>query len=458
MEGTTDEQRKNMLDNENVASGGQNQSANASDLAVASTSSNNEHAPKIFKLNVDCFEHAFEWLSLKELLVFRRTCKRMKAVVDYYIKLNYPQLLRKRLFHDDELSDIYGTRLNYFEWIKHLEFSVGLTHAQIDSIKYIFNRLETLGLDLRVDDNREKFDGDLYEVLLKHCPLLKHLSVTTYTSSTTLIGTGNEWLLREYPTLEHLEIKIGSPFERTQPVQCPELLTFFQQNPNVRVFSTDGFFLLMNRDIFRGSNIKLDHFKIRIIRDLPLICNLTNDLHQQEFYKHLHLDVCRTKWIPDEQLQHLWVFSNVYKLALRSLMGDFPIPIVECIKEISFERMWFPFSSIPRLMAINLINLRRVDFIVASLIHISPFICHSPKLKEIRIWQSLVDQYESVDPELRDFVALNEARKRLVRPQKVTIYIDENLFLKMKWMANDVNFDLIELKRIDSCEKDCFYD
>lgn len=450
------QQRKNMEDNEgNLAAGG-GQSGDTSGLAVASTSSNNESQPKMFKLNIDCFEHWFEWLSLKELLALRRTCKRLKAVVDVYIKSNYPQVLRLRLFKADHLLAICGSRPNRFEWIKHLQISVVLTDAQIDGMKYVLNGVETLDLDVR-SDVRPGFTGDLYEILFQHCPRVKLLSVTTYTSNATLVGSGNEWLLRQYPALEHLQIKIGAPLQHTQPIQCPELLTFFQQNPNVRAFSTDGFFLLMNRDIFRGSNIKLDHFQVRVIRDLPLICNLMNDLHGQEFYKHLGLEVCRTKWIPDQDLQHLWAFPSVHKLELRSLMGDFPVPVVESIKELSFERMWFPFSNIPLMMAANLINLKRVDFVIASLRHVSPFICHSPKLKEIRIWRSIVEQYDDFEPDLSDFVALNDARKKLVRPQKVSIYVDEEFFLEMKWTAN-VQFDLIELKCIDSCEKDSFYD
>ena len=73
-------------ENKENVSAGEDQSVEASSsvivTAIAATSSTNELAPKMFKLNVDCFEHLFEWLSLKELLVFRRTCKRMKAVVD----------------------------------------------------------------------------------------------------------------------------------------------------------------------------------------------------------------------------------------------------------------------------------------------------------------------------------------------------------------------------------------
>lgn len=67
MEGTGDEQRKNMVDKEeNLAVGGSQSascSADTSGLAVAGASSNSESQPKMFKLNIDCFDHLFEWLT-----------------------------------------------------------------------------------------------------------------------------------------------------------------------------------------------------------------------------------------------------------------------------------------------------------------------------------------------------------------------------------------------------------
>lgn len=171
MEGTTDE---------HVA--GQNQSTNTSGLAIAGTSSNNEpeSEPKIFKLNVDCFDHLFEWLSLKELLIFRNTCKQMKAIIDDYIKLNYPRVLHKIICNQKIIRKFCQMRLDCL--IRHLKISIQLTDTQIDTIKSILNHLESLVLcQMQID-----------ETLLKYCPHLKYLSVQANTSPKMIIGTGNE--------------------------------------------------------------------------------------------------------------------------------------------------------------------------------------------------------------------------------------------------------------------------
>lgn len=110
--------------------------------------------------------------------------------------------------------------------------SVGLSNTQIDSIKCVLNQLA-------------RIDGDLYEVLLKHCTRLKYLNVAIFTG---IIGTGNEWLLRQYPTLEHFHSK--TPFFYSGGMtreQLPgsELLTLLEWNPNIRRFSISCLVLLM---------------------------------------------------------------------------------------------------------------------------------------------------------------------------------------------------------------------
>ena len=104
----------------------------------------------------------------------------------------------------------------------------------------------------------------------------------------------------------------------------------------------------------------------------------------------------------------------------------------------------FPIE-FPKLMAKNFVNLTQIQS--AHLRDIEPLICASVKLKEIKIWKFLVDKPD----ELRfcDFLTLNEKRKQLAQAQKITIFIDEEHFLKLKFMAK-INLSLIEVKRIES--------
>lgn len=353
-------------------------------VGVVGSTWNDDEQTNIFELNAaDCFEHLFEWLSLRDLLTIRRTCKRMKSVVDSYIKTNYPQLLRLNIFNRQKLLEFCQTRLNYFEWIKHLSiWTVDLTDAQIDGIKYVLNQLESLEL------REVEIAGDFYECLLKYCPRLKYLAVRTETAPQTIIGTSNEWLLCRYPTLKHIAIESWSPLD--EPLQCAtELLTFFQQNPNIRIFSTNSAFLAMCHRFMLDSNIKFDRLDICMNKNLKFNWNLANDFYQRGFYKQLHLYSNQEEFFQDQSLS---AFCNLEKLHLFSLPEGFPIPVVESITDLSIGGFYLLPSEFPKLFATNFINLRRIDIQHAHLRDIRTFVCHSAKLREIKIWKLLVDK------------------------------------------------------------------
>lgn len=400
-------------------------------------SNNNELRPDIFKLNVDCFEHLFEWFSLKQLLILRRTCKRIQKVVDYYLKLTYPQLLRSRA-NERCLMDLCDRRLNCYEWIRHLYLWTGLNNTQIDGIKYILNQLETLKL------NYVQINGDFYEILLKYCQRLKYLGIGTCTLPKMIIGTGNEWLLREYPILEHFEINIRSPCK--EQLQCAELLIFFERNPNIRIFSTDSAFLLLSNQFLLESNIRLDRLNILILHNLNIICNLTNVLYAQQIYKKLRL-YGGSRAVFRDEAQYLSEFCNLEKLYLDSLPEDYPLPLIESVKELSISVYSDLPSHIPLLMATNFCNLRRITMSFANLLDILPFIRYARELEEIRIGELDLESPEK--PNIRDFIALNEEREKLDQARKVTIFFIERYFLEYKWMGK-LNFSMINLKRAES--------
>lgn len=59
-----------------------------SQVASASTSSI-EITPNIFKLDIDCFDEIFEYLSIKDLHSFGQTCRAMHKVAGEYFKRNH---------------------------------------------------------------------------------------------------------------------------------------------------------------------------------------------------------------------------------------------------------------------------------------------------------------------------------------------------------------------------------
>lgn len=418
-------------------------SQNTSSSVVVDTSCTNESTPasrpNIFKLNVDCFEHLFEWLSLAELLVFRRTCKRMKQVVDYYLKLNYPEILNLNIRNRNQLLIACNNRLNYFEWIKHLSIeSVELNSTNIDAMKYILNQIE--GLKLQI----VQINGDFYDVVLQHCPRLKYLNLLTNTSADTIIGTRNEWLCRQYPMLEHFEVHCilyAFRSEHNHPLPyTAELSQFFQLNPQIKTFSVDLDYLKLCDHILLEQNVKFDRLVMYVYHFVQSISNFVNTLYQHGVYKRLHLynnDVEFHQMVDYDFSK----FNNLEKLHFFQIPSNFST--VASLRELSTR--WFdPLAE--NLTVKPFINLRHLDIQYAAMDNIRMFVAHAPKLKRLRIISLLNNP-----PPLTSFKEMDELRKNLVGACKIVIHVGEELFLKFKWLS-EIKFSMIELKRSDAKE------
>lgn len=409
---------------------------------AASEASNNQYRPQIFKLNVDCFEYLFEWLSLKELLKLRCTCKPIKLIVEYYIKLNYLKLQRLNVMYRWSIMDADQLQLKCLEWIKSLRIStIELNDIEIDSIKNVLNQLEGLKLD------DVQINADFYETILKHCPRLKYLGLSMEEMPTLIIGTGNEWLLRRYPTLEHFHLRVRSYGE----YNCA-LMTFFERNPNIRTFSTSSGFLLSIHEFLLRLHVNFDRLNIFIKNDLSLVCKVVNNLYVHQFYKQLHLygDISMVDLLSWDEAKYLWALPNLVKLDFDLLPENYSIPNgVESIREISAYD-GCPNDIMGELAAQNFINLRRIDILKSVYLKdFLAFVSYAPRLEQIRVWNIL-------KPKTRHFVALNERREKLCNARKIKMYVDEKTYLKIKWKAK-LNLSMIELRPIETCEMDYLF-
>ncbi|XP_031639145.1 uncharacterized protein LOC116351204, partial [Contarinia nasturtii] len=278
--------------------------------------SNEESTPKIFKLNTDCFDETFEYLSLKDLHSFGQTCKRMNKVAGEYFKRNYSSI--------QTWCEIGGIYTNYSDKdgynpkrIKISGFSEFTPNISIDDddLSYIqphvseFNSVKRITFDYSIIDNETiKFfeqllgqlemvlllkcaiDAGLYHLMLQHCGKLKKIFVRECKFNGHPIDE-YEWLLHTYPKLEHLHL---SAYEGIGKIE--ELSTFFERNPNVHRFSTDFDLIWDNRDVFSNSKIKLDILELggsrSLLRtNLQEYLKLLNGLHDQGFYKRIYIDI-----------------------------------------------------------------------------------------------------------------------------------------------------------------------
>lgn len=258
--------------------------------------------PKIFKLNIDCFDEIFEYLSLRDLHSFGKTCKTMLKVTGEYFKRNYSaaklvmdghlpqiffedrdyltlssafnQILPRLHFegHNETTLRYFGRHKNEFQEIKHLSF----LHYQINkkvanTINGIFPKLESIQVHSVIV--KENF----HDIMLKFCENLKRLHLTDVHYDFDQQEIPDSWIKQIYPNLKHLDL---APIP-----SIDDMNVFFVNNPNVHSFSTTAGGIWKYKNEILKFKVKLDLLtaeRLDYIRRNNLMipfCNLLNQLH-----------------------------------------------------------------------------------------------------------------------------------------------------------------------------------
>ncbi|XP_031633813.1 uncharacterized protein LOC116347378 [Contarinia nasturtii] len=441
---------------------------------------NDESPPKIFKLNIDCYDEIFEYLGVKDLHSFGQTCKRMNKVAGEYFKQNHSSA--EKFCEKDGIYTVYSDKdgvideriqtsgfnkfmpcisINYrydstrswgplkyieshiseFESTKHIYLSkLCIYNETVKHFKQFLPQLEIL------QHRNCGMIGDFYDLILKHCMNLREIY---FQNSAADINGKLNWLLQEYPKLERLEL---IPHEC---YQCEELRNFFVRNPNVQRFSTTRKFLWNNSDIFLNSNAKLDIFELKgfyystrpwQMSKFPV--ELLNQLHKQGFYKRLYI---YTNWVDDAFSTALASLKGLELLSVRRLSKSNNLAQLTNLRELILKcgSSATDGAMDMGILANGLTKLERLYIKKGTIDDIMPFIRRSPKLNKIKF----------IPPHFWmrgnfNLTMLNEERAKLAGARKIIFYTRDDVFLATKWTTRngDTNLSHIEIRRSDSLE------
>lgn len=429
----------------------------------------------IFKLDIDCFEEIFDWLSLKDLYALCETCKRLQTVAGLYFQQNFASIevqceedgisVLNRSFRIDAFSPfirklcIYGN-LNCYKYVaanckslKELQlFGNTLTTKKIECIKEILTSIDALHF------HGGQIDGHFYEQFLTFCPHLKRLSVQNLKINSP---SEHDWLNRNYPKLEHFELFIDD-----KNIQINELLAFFKQNQQLKSFTTNANYLL-NNDFHQlmnnGGQTTIDD--LIVVQDFNedelehSVCHMLNALHRIGFYKRLHLNGTMAYFFQESinQIATLDALETLRCGCFLTPMSSVDLSSLKRLKELSVY--YYSQSNDEMIsMAKGLVNLERISFTQATLNDIVPFVIYAAKLCTIQVhhvmrassengFQSNGNDYCSDN--ILYAATLNKRRKQLKNAKKLTIFLSENVYLATKWNICNVYFSLIRIKRIN---------
>lgn len=405
----------------------------------------------IFKLDIDCFEELFEWLSMEDLRSMRRTCTRFKKVIDYYIEINYPNGFGM-LYFDDYLEHFEQFNMDFCKLFKEIEISDHqLIEDVIKRIKNVnINRITILSNDIGIE---------FLDEFLQNCTDLKVLNIIFHE---VLVenDNGKEWLHRHYKKLEHLIMCDYRDYIR-RPKNIPELQTFFDLNPSVKVFSTTASILQSNVTWMIASNLKFERLIILDVDcfefDMEQLCELLDELFTQKFYKQLHFYAINVNRQP--QIDRITMLIALEKLHLQFHEdANYLIPTNHSISLKELSICWAIYLSNLNPLDIDVypINIERFCFESVSSDSILRFIRYATKVKQIKI--DVIEDEQQFLNTIINLYALNEERKLLIDANKITIYIREKLFLAIKMATITTEYDFIEIQRLEKIDwENAFY-
>lgn len=395
-------------------------------------------------LNIDCMEELFEWLSLSELRALRQTCRRMKVAVNHYIKTVYP-----KGFDTYEMCENHSEKLRHFDSsfckvFKQIEFSYcPLTDALLSDIKHLLSGFETIKI------TSVHMTGDFHGDFLRLCSNLKHLYIGNFGKFSSSVG--NDWLLHAYDSLERLTL-MDQYFDNKFAVKMPELQKFFEKNPKVRRFATEGRFLQVNQHWMLESSVQLNQLDVVLNstfkKEIALVCGILEALFNHGFYHKLHFYLYFE--FEQDDLNRIASLHGLERIHFKFKTINVVWPEIPQLKSFCKENDHY-FDL--KVLAKSFLNIQEICFQYANIDKVLPFMHRCSKLKVIRIDYPTNGIY--CHDGIVNLAALNEERKKCLNPSKVEIFVGEKEYLETKAALMKTNLSLIELKRAESHQSEC---
>ncbi|XP_055301895.1 uncharacterized protein LOC129568251 [Sitodiplosis mosellana] len=432
-----------------------NKENNQNHVVVAMGASNKNYYPDIYRLNVDCFEDIFDYLSLEDLAIVGQISKRIQRVVGHYFRQSY--VAARATFHSDfEINYVYAKcfiefvqkirviqsdeefcrflQWNHLESLKQIRlYDQHLTRNKIECMKQILSQVEAVEL------LECKIEGDFFESLLVFCSNMKRLCV----DGTTMIGTKYNWLHRNYPTLEHFQLltAIG--------LKIDELKAFFELNPNIKKLAFGGKCFWVNQVAMWNCKLELEILEIKYDKrvELDSLCPFLNELHRRGLFKQLHVYFDLPFGFEQEIIDHLATVDGLVKLVANSRHSYINISSLIKLEELCITSL----NDLEHLPD-TLTNLKRLYILEATSDDILPFIRRATKLTKIKVNRMYYGKHFEQSKNILDLPGLNEERGKLAFAKKIMIYVKEDIFLATKWSLKQTEFSLIEMKRTDSID------
>lgn len=413
-----------------------------------------EPKPAIFKLDADCWDEIFDCLSYEDVKSFGQTCTVFEGVVGKYFQWQYTRSVP--FLEDDDFEE----NPNFIKYMKSVKINEDTTYSvlghiasnckdvneltiecdeldqlKIEAIGNILNKVKHLFMNSCV------YDDETFKTIIESCGNLKEI---------TIIGDfPSSWPDRHYSKFQNLILDSS--------MDMNILIPHIQKNSSVINLSITTNHLLDHRNDMLNSNIELDTFVMQFddgedIDDIDDLIDILNELHKKGFYKKLlvysfeKLSTAQLLGLPGKIYLVIDTRTKLMKYpVLPNVMG------LEIRNHCDMETSKFNMNALAK----SFVNLNTLNIYSECVDDLLPFIRQSVKLKNVTFREC--GQKEHEETLHCNISALNGERKKLKGACKVTIHVDEDIYLVTKWGKVGTALDLVEIKRNECRNADLLY-
>lgn len=442
----------------------------------------NKKCSYISELPIEILVTIFGFLPLKDLTAVCQTCKLWQQVAFYCYQRNYsatealvstfrfkttyrfgdPKLILDAFISHIQTFLIIDSVLNEIPYflekqskcgmIRTLRFvDVNFTNIGIESMSEILEKLKWLHI------KKCKINRNFIANILTSCPNIKYLTLEKNDYIDHEYFDDTNPLIRTFPNLERIEI-----IER----EIEPLEWFLYINPNIRkvaivIYGYDYSKMFRRLTDFESENplFAIDELAILNTGSLPILLpqwvgtsfGVLDTMERFGMYKRLKFyctfpkDSQRNQEIIDAIAEF-----NPFKLFIEIFKDERPVKLsVWRSIEVLCIACTYTVINLDDI-ACNCENLEIIQFGVSSLGHIMPFICQAENLTKLRIDRLRIDIKDPEKEKILNLSRLNRERAELSNARKITMYVEEELYLATKWATGQLNLEFIQLKIIES--------
>lgn len=425
---------------------------NLANSAVATTSNDAEEIPPsapYMKLIANCWDHIFDYLSSRDILVMGQTCKQLCQIAGNYIPEYFPKFELsvadgEVYYYDDNKIVIQP---DFYQYIGTLsidsedEFDLSSNVEKFDSLKTIIfyyhtlNRAEIKNMQIVLKNIESihlikcEIARNMFALLTNRCPKLKHLNLIQYNAVN--VAMSKPW---NYPS-KHMNKLTNEHADQTSALN-EGLKIFWEKHTKLECLEIDFHFIWSNWHTLMESNIQVDLLHLYFdgtFEEISKLVDCLETLHERGFYKILKLSLDDNNYFCDE----IFAFPRLEKLRI-TIDSSIDINCLANLTDLHCDAINIENTEI---LAKGLTKLERLFLMKSDYDEILTFVRHSKRLKTMIISENLYYRKDF------DLFALNEERKKLESATKVLISVPDYDYLILKWKLQFLSLNLVKIVR-----------